>query len=96
MANAFANAATEANARGSAIALPVHSYKRSGPGCSKLTSLLVNVSLKFQTLLSQICQYFLLKKCAKASLIFSTKNISVIGYKVVKHLTVDLLTSSLS
>ena len=24
---------------------------------------------------------------AKASLIFSTKNISVIGYKVVKHLT---------
>ena len=33
---------------------------------------------------------------AKASLIFSTKNISVFVYKVVKHLTVDLLTSSLS
>ena len=30
----------------------------SGPGCSKLTTSLVNVSLKFQTLISQICQYF--------------------------------------
>ena len=28
--------------------------KRSGPGCSKLTMSLVNVSLKFQKLLSQI------------------------------------------
>ena len=34
----------------------------SGPGCSKLTTLLVNVSLKFQTLISDICQYFLLKQ----------------------------------
>ena len=65
----------------------------SGPGCSKLTTSLVNVSLKFQTLISEIFQYFLLKKCekllqcsAKASLIFSTKNFSVFGYKVVKHL----------
>ena len=62
----------------------------SGPGCSKLTMSLVNVSLKFQMLVSQICQYFLLKNVrsfctAKASLIFSTKNISVFGYKVVKH-----------
>ena len=55
---------------------------------------LVNISLKFQTLISEISQYFLLKKCekllqksTKASLIFSTKNISVFGYKVVKHLT---------
>ena len=38
---------------------------RPGPGCSKLTTSLVNVSLKFQTLISQICQYFLLKKCEK-------------------------------
>ena len=30
-------------------------------------------------------------RIAKASLIFSTKNISVIGYKVVKHLTSSLL-----
>ena len=34
----------------------------SGPGCSKLTMSLVNMSLKFQTLISQIHQYFLLKK----------------------------------
>ena len=59
------------------------------PGCSKLTMPLVKVSLKFQTLISQICQYFLLEKCessAKASLIFSTKNISVFSNEVLKHL----------
>ena len=33
-----------------------------GHGCSKLTTSLVNVSLKFQTLISEICQYFLSKK----------------------------------
>ena len=33
-----------------------------GPGCSKLTTSIVNVLLKFQTLISQIRQYFLLKK----------------------------------
>ena len=33
-----------------------------GPGCSKLTMSLVNDLLKFQTLISQICQYFLSKK----------------------------------
>ena len=32
-----------------------------GPGCSKLTTSLVNETLKFQMLISQIC-YFLLKK----------------------------------
>ena len=43
--------------------------------------------------ISNICQYFLLKKCekllhcAKASLSFSAKNFSVFGYKVVKYLT---------
>ena len=37
----------------------------SGPICSKLTTSLVNVSLKFQMLISQIQQYFLLKKCEK-------------------------------
>ena len=35
-----------------------------GSGCSKLTTSLVNV-LEFQMLLSDICQYFLLKKCEK-------------------------------
>ena len=34
-----------------------------GPGCSKLTSSLVNMSLNFQKLISEICQYFFMKKC---------------------------------
>ena len=33
----------------------------SGPGCSNLTMSLINVSLKFQTLISEIRHYFLLK-----------------------------------
>ena len=37
----------------------------SGPSCSKLTMSLVNISLNFLKLISQICQYFLLKKCEK-------------------------------
>ena len=40
-------------------------FKRPGPGCSKLTTSLVNMSLKFQKLISQISRYFLLKKCVK-------------------------------
>ena len=39
--------------------------KQTGPDCSKLTTSLVNVSLKFQTLISQSCQYFLSKKFVK-------------------------------
>ena len=39
--------------------------QRSGPGCSKLTTSLVNVSLKFQTLISNIRKYSLMKKCEK-------------------------------
>ena len=38
---------------------------KSGPNCSKLTTSLVNDSLNFQKLISEICQYFLLKKCEK-------------------------------
>ena len=37
----------------------------SGPSCSKLTTSLVNVSLKFRKLISHLCQYFLLKNCEK-------------------------------
>ena len=51
-------------------------WKKAGPGYSKLTRSLINVSLQFQTLISNIRQYFLLKKgekLAKASLIFSTR-----------------------
>ena len=56
-------------------------WKSSGPGCSKLMMSLVKVSLKFQTLISEICQYFLLKKCEKL-LSFFQQNISV--YLVIK------------
>ena len=64
----------------------------SGPSCSKLTTSLVIVSLKFQPLISQVCQYFLLKKCekplqCKSFSHFFNKNISVFVYKDVKHLT---------
>ena len=56
-----------------------------GPGCSKLTTSLVNKTLKFQTLISQIRQYFLLKKfeklLQKLLLFFSTQNFSVFGFK---------------
>ena len=67
--------------------------KTPGPGCPKLTTSLVNVSLKFQMLKSKIRHYFLLKKCEKLLhlqkllLFFQQKNISVFGYKVIKHLT---------
>ena len=52
---------------GSIVALPANRKKciTPRPGCSKLTTSLVNETLKFQTLISQICQYFLLKKCEK-------------------------------
>ena len=63
-----------------------------GPGCSKLTTSLVNVSLKFEMFISEIRQYFLLKNCekllhCKSFSHFFNKNITVFGYKVVKHLT---------
>ena len=57
----------------------------TGSSCSKLTSL-VKVSLKFQMLISEMCQYFLLKKCVKLAvqklLSFFQQNISV--YLVIK------------
>ena len=59
--------------------------KSSGPSCSKLTTSLVNETLKFQMLISQICQYFLLKKYEKLLQCKSfshslNKNITVFGY----------------
>ena len=54
----------------------------TGPGSSKLTTLLVKVSLKFQTLISQIRPYFLLKKCEKLLLSFFQQKISV--YLVIR------------
>ena len=44
-----------------------------GPGCSKLATWLVNVSLKFQTLISQIRHYFMLKKCESIFHFFNKK-----------------------
>ena len=40
-------------------------FKTTGPGCSEQMMSLVNETLKFQTLISQIRQHFLLKKCEK-------------------------------
>ena len=60
-----------------------------GAGCSKLTISLVKVLLKFQILISEIHQCFLLKKCERHVLFshfFSTQNISENGYKVAIHL----------
>ena len=64
-----------------------HSY-HPGAGCLKLTTLLVNVFLKFKTLILQIHCYFLLEKCdAKDSHIFPTKNNSVFDNVVSIYLT---------
>ena len=51
------------------------------PGCSKLTALLVNVSLKFQRLLFE-CTNIFVEKWEK----LSAKNMSLFGNKVGKHL----------
>ena len=66
----------------------LHFWKGYKIGKPNRARLLVYVLLKFQMLISQICQYFLSKKLesAKASFIFFNKNVSVFGYKVVKHL----------
>ena len=45
------------------ISVSDQDHYKSGPSCSKLTTSLVNVSLKFQTLILQIHCNFLLKKC---------------------------------
>ena len=44
---------------------------KPGPGCSKLTTSLVNVSLKFQMLISYIHQYFWLKNLLKFQMLIS-------------------------
>ena len=68
---------------------------RQSPVVQNLTTSLVNVSLNFQRLRSEIRQYFLLKKCekflhCKSFFHFLTKNISisVFGHKVIKCLTI--------
>ena len=61
----------------------------SGLGCSKLTPLLVNVLLKFQTWISEVPKFFLLKKCQNLSF-FSTKKSVHFGYKVIEHFNNEL------
>ena len=59
--------------------------RKPGPSCSKLTTLLVNVSLKFHSLILQIHCYFLLKKCenplhckTNTLLFFVEKNVRIL------------------
>ena len=55
----------------------------SGTSCSKLTMSLVNFHLKFQVLISEIIQYFFVKKCEKQKLLsFFQQKIPV--YSVTK------------
>ena len=56
----------------------------TGPSCSKLTTSLVNVSLKFQTVISEICQYFLLKKWVKLLQLLSIFPHKISVYLVIK------------
>ena len=64
-----------------------NNFNYPGVGCSKLTTSLGNVSLKFQTLISEIIQYVLLRECERLlqcksfAHFFSTKNISIFGYQ---------------
>ena len=67
------------------------SHRAPGPSCSNLMTSLVKVTLKFRMYIFEICQYFLLEKYEKLLQCklpyFFNKNISVFGYKVIKHLT---------
>ena len=55
--------------------------KITGPGCSKLTMSLVNVSLKFQTLISEIRQYFCCINASKSfSLVLKNKILALVNY----------------
>ena len=63
----------------------------SGASCSKLTTSLVNNSLKFQMAILQIHCYFLLKKCEnplqRILTFYQQKNDSVFAYVVGIYLT---------
>ena len=72
------------------LAIQNEPSENSGPSCSKLTTSLVNYSLKFSSSDMQICWNFLLKKCAKATHIFSAKNIRILYIESAK--TVDEMT----
>ena len=70
---------------------PPNTNTQTNPGFGLFVEIHL-VSLKFQTLISEIIQYFMLKKCVKLLQCksishFFNKNISGFGYKVIKHLT---------
>ena len=76
-----------------------HNLWTSGPSCSKLTTSLVNNSLKFTSSDTQIYSNFLLKNVssfcsAKATHIFSAKNIRILyieSAKIVNEMTLNEL-----
>ena len=70
------------------LVVSLNSLYSPGPSCSKLTTSLVNETLKFQTLISQICQYFLLKKCEK--LFAVQKLLSFFQQKISVYLVIKL------
>ena len=55
-----------------------------GPGCSKLKTSLVNVSLNFQKLISQICQYFFVEKMGGVQKLLSFFKQKISEYLVIK------------
>ena len=67
--------------------MDAQTHGKPGPGCSKLTTSLVNILLNFQKLISQICQYFLLKNGRAFAL---QKLLSVFQQKI----SVDLVIKS--
>ena len=77
----------------------VRIFTHPGPSCSKLTTLLVNDSLKFTSSDTQICWNFSLKNVssfciAKATHIFSAKNIRILyieSTKTVNEMTLNEL-----
>ena len=69
-----------------------NNFNYPGAGCSKLTTSLVKVSLKFQTLISEVIQYFLLRECkrllqCKSFSHFFNKKYQYIWLLSRKHLT---------
>ena len=57
-----------------------------GPGCSKLMTSLVNMSLKFQTLISQISRYFFVEKLCEAFAL--PKLLSFLQQKISVHFVI--------
>ena len=74
-----------------------HIFDSSGPSCSKLTTTLVNDSLKFTSSDTQICWNFLLKKWVQKLLkFFAAKNIRILSIesaKTINEMTLNELTT---